>query len=201
MSRSKADNGYSLPSISQLSLPIVVSIACILLWLTPDLSSQLEWSRQGLNHGEWWRLVSGHLLHSNAAHLWMNVGGLWLIFALFQPCYTRAIWLVTLMSCLFVGLTMFLWVEATDRYVGLSAVLHGLFTWGALKDIEQQRYSGWLLLIGVVIKVGWENLFGASADTAALIEAKVAVESHLLGVLAALVCFAAARLYSWVSKR
>ena len=38
-------------------------------------------------------------------------------------------------------------------YVGLSGALHGLFTWGALKDISSKTKGGWLLLIGVWLKI------------------------------------------------
>ena len=67
------------------------------------------------------------------------------------------------------------------RSVGLSGVLHGLFIWAAIEDIKQQRNTGWLLLIGVLTKIAWEQYFGASASTVSLINAKVATEAHLIG--------------------
>jgi hypothetical protein len=63
-------------------------------------------------------------------------------------------------------------------------VLHGLFAWGACRDLMQRWQSGALLLAGCYLKITWELLAGPSADTAALIEAEVAVSSHLLGAVA-----------------
>lgn len=71
-------------------------------------------------------------------------------------------------------------------YLGLSGSLHGLFAFYALSEALQGRKSSWLLLAGVVIKVIWEMTQGASVATAELIDARVAVEAHLTGVLIAI---------------
>jgi rhomboid family GlyGly-CTERM serine protease len=68
-------------------------------------------------------------------------------------------------------------------YVGLSGVLHGLFVIGAYFDIRQKLKTGWVMLLGVWVKVIYEQIFGASADVAKLIEANVAVDAHLFGTI------------------
>jgi rhomboid family GlyGly-CTERM serine protease len=72
-------------------------------------------------------------------------------------------------------------------YVGLSGVLHGIFAYYALQESLQGRKGSWLLVIGVLAKVGWEMTMGASQSTSELINARVAVESHLFGALTGLV--------------
>lgn len=75
-------------------------------------------------------------------------------------------------------------------YSGFSGVLHGLIVWGAIRDIENKDKTGYLLLLGVFAKVLYEQVYGASESTAAMIQAEVAIEAHLAGVLAALLyCF------------
>ena len=71
-------------------------------------------------------------------------------------------------------------------YVGLSGVLHGLFANLALKEALDGRKSSWLLIIGVIAKVAWELTMGASQSTSELINARIAVESHLFGVISGL---------------
>ncbi|MBY5991909.1 rhombosortase [Ferrimonas balearica] len=191
---------FGLPKPQQWAWPALLSALALALWALPGLYETLIWSRPHLDQGQWWRLLSGHLLHSNTAHLLMNLGGLWLIFALHQPHYRFApMALVSLAMMAMIGLGLYWWVPETVRYVGLSALLHGLFTWGALADIRRGWRSGYALLVGVLAKVGWELSQGGSADVAALIDARVAVESHALGVASALLCFALVRLYqrSW----
>ncbi|WP_298445816.1 rhombosortase [uncultured Ferrimonas sp.] len=180
-------NAYSRPTLGQLSLPLTLTLAALLLALLPESKPLLDWSRTDLAAGQWWRLFSGHLLHSNSAHLWMNLGGLWLLFGLHQPHYQpKRIWPISLLMMLFISAGIYWGVTDTWRYVGLSALLHGLFTFGALHDIQRGWATGWWLLLGVIAKVAWENIYGASEQTATLINATVAVESHLLGVVAAL---------------
>ncbi|WP_067664683.1 rhombosortase [Ferrimonas marina] len=186
---------FGRPSADQWGLPALLAALSLLLWCLPQWHDALVWSREGLAQHQWWRLWSGHLLHTNGHHLLMNLGGLAVIFALHQPHYR---FLPMLLLCLLmmplISLGIELWVPAINRYVGLSALLHGLFTWGALQDIRQGWRSGYLLLLGVVLKVGYENTQGGTETIAALIDARVAVESHLMGVLSALLLFVGARL-------
>ena len=80
-----------------------------------------------------------------------------------------------------VGLSIF--ITDIDYYSGLSGVIHGLFAWGAIRDILSNRRSGYWLLIGIIAKVCWEQVFGASESTVQLIDARVAIEAHLSGLL------------------
>ena len=58
--------------------------------------------------------------------------------------------------------------------------------WGAIQDIRAKDKLGWILLVGVIAKVIWEQIAGGSASSAELIGARVAVEAHLAGVLGGL---------------
>ena len=72
-----------------------------------------------------------------------------------------------------------------SSYVGLSGTLHGIFAYYALCESLFGRKSSWLLVGGVLVKTVWEMTIGASQTTSELINAAVAVESHLFGVLRA----------------
>lgn len=140
--------------------------------------------------GEWWRILSGNFTHTNLYHLAMNIAGLWVITYLFKPS-GRSLLLVLLWLALFIGISIF--ISDMERYVGLSGALHGIFAFYALTEALHRRYSSWLLVAAVLIKVIWEQLFGPSLSTAELIDANVAVDAHLLGlsggVLLALLCY------------
>ncbi len=74
------------------------------------------------------------------------------------------------------------------HYVGLSGALHGIIVYGAVKDIKVGwPVSGWLLTIGIIIKVGYENIWGPSDDVKVMINADVAVEAHLYGLIGGLI--------------
>ena len=95
---------------------------------------------------------------------------------------------LVLLLCLLEGVGLFFFYPSLYGYVGLSGMLHGLFTFGAIQDIRAKYLSGWALLLGVFAKVSYEQYFGGSEDVTALIGARVATESHLIGLCAGLLC-------------
>jgi rhomboid family GlyGly-CTERM serine protease len=88
-----------------------------------------------------------------------------------------------LVLCLGTSLGIYYFAQQMQWYVGLSGVLHGLFVIGAYFDIRQKLKTGWIMFIIVWVKVIYEQVFGASADVAKLIEANVAVDAHLFGTI------------------
>lgn len=163
-------------------LLIAVSLLCLGLQFEP-FASLAYWHDQLIAQGEWWRIVSGNFTHTNYAHLAMNIAGLWVITFIFKP-QTASFVVSLLVLSLIVGL-LNLFTDMSS-YVGLSGVLHGLFACFALLEALLERKSSWLLVAGVVAKVGWENTLGASQATSELIQANVAVESHLFGTVGGL---------------
>lgn len=160
-------------------LLIAISLVCLGLQFEPMLSLA-EWHRQLILDGQWWRILSGNFTHTNFAHFGMNLAALWVISFIFKPSANTLLLVLSVLS-LIVGLLNFL--SDMTSYVGLSGVLHGLFASFALKEALDGRKSSWLLVIGVIAKVAWELTMGASQSTSELINARIAVESHLFGVI------------------
>ena len=100
---------------------------------------------------------------------------------LFQPTRKQLISALAPIS-LVTGLALLL--SSIQIYVGLSGTLHGLFGLFALREALNGRKSSWLLVLGLVAKIAWEQLIGPSSTTGELINARVAIEAHLAGALA-----------------
>ncbi|MEZ9540039.1 rhombosortase [Shewanella sp. 10N.286.51.B8] len=176
----------------------IVSVICAALFalnLLPlaqiDIDSLLAYRYDSITQGEWWRLLSGNILHTNLWHLLMNLAGCWVILFLHETHYKQhSVKLAGLFLSLAMleGLGLYWFYPELKGYVGLSGLLHGLFTFGALLDIRKGFKSGYLLLLGVIIKAGYETYFGASDSVSELINARVATESHLIGVVSGLLC-------------
>ncbi|MBD0785175.1 rhombosortase [Vibrio sp. Y2-5] len=160
----------------------IVTAVCFGLQFEP-LSHIMAWQAGAIENGQWWRIVTGNFTHTNFAHLAMNLLGLWVIGYLFQP-KSRNFAVLTLLISSWIGLSLLL--TNMSSYVGLSGALHGLFAFYALKEALDGRKSSWLLVIGVILKVASEQLFGASTSTAEMIGARVATEAHLAGLLGGL---------------
>ncbi|MED5525531.1 rhombosortase [Gallaecimonas pentaromativorans] len=165
----------------------LILLASLLMLLPADLHQQLMYQRQAILDGQLWRLVTGHLLHTNGWHLAMNSAGTLVIAWLHGRYYRFWGWwgrLGYLSVASSLGLLAF--CPALQWYVGLSGILHGLLLMGALEDIRRGEKTGWLIIIGVIAKIGWEQWHGAAAETIALIGAPVATDAHLFGALAVL---------------
>ncbi len=163
-------------------LLVVISALCFGLQFEP-LHSLSQWQRGDILAGQWWRILTGNFTHTNFAHLAMNLLGLWVISSIFKP-KAQALILALLVASLAVGIGNL--ATSMNIYVGLSGALHGLFGYFALLEALSGRRSSWLLVTGLIAKIVWEHIFGASETTSAMIHARVAIESHLAGALSGL---------------
>ena len=144
--------------------------------------------RDLIAQGEVWRLFTAHLLHTNSIHLLLNLAALTMLWALHGHFYTIKNSIALFMFCaLFTSLGIFYATPSLIQYVGLSGVLHGVFVFGAIMDINAKDKSGYLLFIGVWLKIAHEQIYGASSDISDLIEANVAIDAHLWGAVSGLV--------------
>lgn len=161
-------------------------LLCGLLQLWPAADHWLAWQPQLVADQQWWRLFSAVLVHTNGWHLLLNAAGLLLCLAfrdprepLWQP------WLELLLITLLSSLLLLLWPQV-GRWVGLSGPLHGwllLCLWSGRRQAPLIHLLAAVIVIGKVIS---EQLWGGNSATASLIEARVLVEGHAAGVVAAL---------------
>lgn len=175
---------------------LVLILAYIAFIFDAQLADLLIYNRNLVTAGEYWRLITGHLFHSNGNHFMLNSAAVLLLWALHGQYYNRlnylAVFIISAMVCSF-GIY---WFSADIAlYVGLSGVLHGFFVWGALMDIKHQEKTGYLLLLGVIAKISHEQIYGASADVELLINASVATDAHLYGAIGGLLTCLLAYLY------
>jgi len=181
----------NLPTQYKHWLPLLaVSIVCcfIQFGLSVVQLESLIFIRNEVFTSEYWRFFTHSLVHTNTYHLLLNLAGLVLLWALHGEYYSwRNIFTILPWLAFSTSIALYWLDPSTDYYMGLSANLHGLFVFGALLDIYTKRPGGWLLLIGLFIKLLLENLTNNNS-TSLLIEADVATFAHLLGAISGL-CF------------
>lgn len=159
-------------------------LVCLGLYLA-DASVQLRYDRNLIAQGEIWRLVTGHLLHLNWPHFWLNMGGVLIVAVFFrQDCSARQWLALILLSCLVISAGLYLFDPKMVWYMGLSGVLHSLFVVGAWYERRRFALSGNVLLVLLAAKLVYEQIGGGLAASETLIGAHVAVDAHLFGALA-----------------
>jgi len=177
-------------------VPSLILLLALLAYVFEQQSiTLLVYQRDAIANGEFWRLFTGHFFHTNGYHLLLNLSALALLWALHGHFYTiKNYALLFIFSAITCSLGLYYFSPELKQYVGLSGVLHGIFVWGAIMDIKQGDKTGYLLFIGVFLKIIHEQIYGASADVAKLIGANVAVDAHLWGAIGGLL-FAAMYLF------
>ena len=144
----------------------------------------LRYDRSGLAAGQWWRLLSGHLVHLGLEHALLNLAGVWLMWALFRNDWSARRWLLIVL-CAIAAIDAGLWMlsSTVEWYVGSSGVLHGVLTAGIVAWIRDRRPEGWVLAVLLAGKLAWEQVHGALPLTAGGV---VITQAHLYGVVGGL---------------
>jgi rhomboid family GlyGly-CTERM serine protease len=172
---------------------LALALASLTLELAGD-SGRL-WGRYDgalVTQGEYWRLITAHVVHLGWGHLWPNLTALLLIGALFEDLFDAGMWLVLAAAAAgSIDLGLLLLDRDVDWYVGLSGVLHGFVAAGALTAWLRGQSIGWLLALGLAAKLVWEQTMGPVPFTAAAVGGPVVVASHLYGTAGGLLAAAA----------
>ncbi|KPK39847.1 MAG: hypothetical protein AMJ69_04490 [Gammaproteobacteria bacterium SG8_47] len=168
------------------ALPLALAVMALLGQLGgAQLIETLRYDRAAILDGQWWRVLSGHIVHVGWMHLAMNVAGLVLVWLLFGVRLSTQRWLVVLLlSALGVSAGLLLRQPDLNWYVGLSGVLHGLFAAGIVAALAVGDRGAVVLAIALVVKLIWEGMAGPMPGTSEWVGARVVTEAHLYGALA-----------------
>ena len=174
--------------LHQAAIPLSICLLCLLLQIFAPYSTEfLRYQRIPIIDGQWWRLLSGNFVHLGWGHLLMNLAGLLLIWLLIGHLLSNRQWLIVILtSSLAVGLGLLTFNPGLDWYVGLSGMLHGMFVAGLIISIRRGYRLEWLLLLGLVLKLAWEQTSGALPGSATIAGGAVIVDAHLYGAVSGL---------------
>ena len=160
-----------------------LSALLVLLYLAGDrVELALRYQRQEVLQGEWWRLLTAHLVHGSLRHLVLNIAGLYLVASLLRKDFSRSEWMAVVAAvCTAIG-SGFIWLNPDLQwYVGLSGVLHGCLAAGAVVWWRSERpLLAAALTALLLVKLSWEQLHGALPLAGAL---PVIVDAHLYGAI------------------
>lgn len=169
------------------SLWLVIFVLSLSLQAGGHVSSW-RYDQQLISSGDYWLLLSGHLVHLNWAHWGLNMAGLAIVALFFSPHGNVVQWLsVSIISAFCVGLGLYWLNPEVTHYVGLSGVLHGLFIYGAIRETRIYPASGYALLALLVGKLIWELMNGPLPGSEELTSGRVITDAHFYGALGGLV--------------
>lgn len=139
--------------------------------------------------GEYTRLLTGHLVHHDLAHLGWNLAGLALVAWLFAREFTLRGWIAILVaSTAAVDLGFLVFEPQLAWYVGFSGVLHGLMAAGLCAWLWRAP-DALTALVAVLFacKLAWEHGMGPLPFTASTLALPVIHEAHTYGAIGGVV--------------
>jgi rhomboid family GlyGly-CTERM serine protease len=194
--RSSRPFGVAIRRLRESWALVALILVCLVLAAGGEEARDFgRYERVALENGEYWRLVTAHLVHLGFGHLWPNVAALAILGLLFEDVFRNGDWLrVAAVSAAAIDLCLYLYQPGVLWYVGLSGVLHGIVAAGAVALMSRRRALGAALALGLVAKLAFEQVFGAVPFTAESVGGPVVVSAHLYGAIGGALAEAGSRI-------
>jgi rhomboid family GlyGly-CTERM serine protease len=186
----------------------------------PDGLQVFRYDRAAISSGQVWRLVTGHLVHVNSAHLFFDLLGLFLLAEAFWGQTSAGLIAGLLVTSSFAISALFwIWQPQLSWYAGLSGVLHALWAactlWGVFQkhvadempaarqpwQITWSRLVSFAGIILLIVKLWLEWRYGASSHTEQVIGAPVVTTAHRYGALVGAIYALAYLLFLKVTRK
>ncbi len=171
-------------------LSSIIGLTLIVFFLQPNITQYLAFSHTALKEFEFWRLITATFCHTNFNHLLMNISGLLITIFLFIDTFKKTkLWPLILFNSVLISTMIFFLDPKILWYVGLSGVLHGLFSYAVCSDLIRKDRWGYILGFAIIVKISFEQLHGAEKATMLLINAPVLINAHLYGAISGIIFF------------
>jgi rhomboid family GlyGly-CTERM serine protease len=125
--------------------------AAILVWAIPGTADFLVYDRVALGEGQWWRLLTAHLVHFSAAHLLNNLAVLAPAAWLAESRSRADARLLLAGSALVIGIVLWAGDPNLAQFGGASGVAIALLVYGALSGLHGRQ--PWRLICALVLGV------------------------------------------------
>jgi rhomboid family GlyGly-CTERM serine protease len=186
------------------NLPFLILVLAFLLFFPNDTTNQALALKPSYDIQqfflEFWRLITGHLIHASWAHLGANLVNLLLCRLVFREWLSPKQFIgFVFFSALFISIS--LWFTSNlQSYVGFSGVFHGLLIYLLLNHWKASPVLFSIALVLLIAKIVNEQLFGASAELVDFIGIDVAINAHLFGFLSGFIFWLFSVLFSRSKK-
>jgi rhomboid family GlyGly-CTERM serine protease len=175
------------------STPIIVSAigaAAGVIYLCPAAQQFCVFDREAALHGQWWRLITCHLVHFSHSHLLFDIIVFLLAGVLIESKSRRLFAALLATSAVAIGTALLLFAPHMQFYGGLSGIATTLLFFVALPYASQpnpRRVWGFVVCAAILLKLALEAsgqapLF-ARFDSPSV---QVAPLSHAVGILVAI---------------
>lgn len=152
-----------------------------------ELTLMLRFEREAIVTGQWYRMLTAHIVHLNWVHALMNIAAAVIGWMLFRHSFSNRQWLLSIVGCGLVISALLFSVPGLQWYVGFSGIVHGLMLQGLVFENRLRIIEKGLVVSALLLKVAHELWQGSSSADLELIDGNIVVQAHLFGLLGGLV--------------
>lgn len=182
---------------------LLICSAAALVFFIPALQQTLVYNRSAISNGEWWRLISGNLVHHTTPHFACNLLAFFVAGAIAELQRYRHFGILCLSAGLAIGITLYATAPELQYFGGLSGMVTAAVIFLCLHGLQDAGWWRWLCLTALVCittKLGFELTLGISFIVPVESQMFVPVpESHLVGAVIAILVIVITH-YKWVFK-
>lgn len=177
--------------------PVATFTVAALAWIVyawPQLAKPMLFDREAIFQGEWWRLLSGHLVHFSAAHLSLDLLALLAFGILLERRNPLATRIFFPLSAVFISTVLLFSLPELQRLGGLSGLAMALLVYLCLDNLAEPGQFRWmyaLLLALALAKIAREFLTTPAAILPGTENVVTVPLAHLAGAFAGSVGFCA----------
>jgi rhomboid family GlyGly-CTERM serine protease len=148
-----------------LTLALAGSMAALYAMLGPAPAA-LVYDRVAIGEGEWWRLLTAHLVHGDIVHLAWNLAGLLLLGTMLERVSRVLLPAMLLSGAMAIDLMLAAGLSEIAYYCGLSGVINALLV-PVLADVWRRSRSPLVPAIALLTlaKIGVEMVAGQALLT------------------------------------
>jgi rhomboid family GlyGly-CTERM serine protease len=134
---------------------IVITALALAVYLCPGARDVCIFDRAAILRGEWWRLITGHLVHFSPSHLLFDLTVFVLAGGLVEARSRHLFWALLASATMLIALALLAFVPELRFYGGLSGIATAMLFLIALNyagQIGPLRWCGIVVVLGTVTK-------------------------------------------------
>jgi rhomboid family GlyGly-CTERM serine protease len=165
-----------------LSIWLWLAFCGVLVFL--PVNDLLRYDRAAFEAGEYWRVLTANMVHSNDIHYLLNAASVLVQSLLFRGLLPTRIWIAVALWCAVLNiLGLHWWTPELNWYVGMSGALYGVAIVGAFSLLMNREWLvGGVLANYLTGRIIYEQNFELTDELAHWIDAPVAIDAHLWGL-------------------
>lgn len=174
--------------LSKILLILIPITGLLSLLIPPERLKSLYFHKDLIYEGEYWRFITGHFVYNSWQHGLINLLGIALLFLIFK-CLDdakRYLYATGILIC-WISTGLLIFSDQLVWYVGFSAVLSGLYIYGACKLYKTAR----LVSLGIItLFAGFAGLqiYQGELVSGSITNLKSSSYAHALGITGGFVC-------------